>query len=78
MGGTNTSQANGDSTNRPLSSDVAPDQTVTDEIMAGPQANFTLLDQMSEIKKNQSKRVFEYFYHIVIEFLRYIWSNKYG
>jgi hypothetical protein len=29
---------------------------VTEEIKVGPQANFTLLDQMSELKKAQSKR----------------------
>jgi hypothetical protein len=29
---------------------------VTEEIKVGPQANFTLLDQMSELKKAQSNR----------------------
>jgi hypothetical protein len=33
-------------------------QQVTEEITVGPQANFTLLDQMSELKKTQSKKDF--------------------
>lgn len=31
-------------------------QQIPEEITVGPQANFTLLDQASELKKTQSKR----------------------
>lgn len=35
--------------------DGAQAQPVEEEITAGPQANFTLLDQASEMKKNQNQ-----------------------
>ncbi|UJR15219.1 hypothetical protein I4U23_002178 [Adineta vaga] len=54
LGGTNSSHANADGTGRHPSSDETHAQPMQEEITAGPQANFTLLDQMSEIKKNQA------------------------
>ncbi len=56
FGGTNGSHANADGTPHHSSSDGTHIQTVTEEITVGPQANFTLLDQMTEIKKNQRKQ----------------------
>jgi hypothetical protein len=41
----------------PLMSDGEHEQSAVEEITAGPQANFTLLDQMSEIRKKQSTLV---------------------
>ncbi|CAF3634332.1 unnamed protein product [Rotaria sp. Silwood1] len=54
LGGLNVSHINVDNTDHPFSSDTAHTQSVAEEITVGPQANFTLLDQMSEIKKNQN------------------------
>ena len=41
-----------------MSADGHAPEAVPEEITVGPQANFTLLDQMSELKKIQSKFFF--------------------
>lgn len=50
-----------DSHNQSSTGQTGNVQEVPEEFTAGPQANFTLLDQMSELKKNQSemKELFE-------------------
>ncbi len=58
FGVTNASHAHTDNTSHPSSSDGTHVQQITEEITVGPQANFTLLDQMSELKKTQSKKDF--------------------
>lgn len=55
MGGMHGGHGNGDSSKHPSGSD-GNNQAAAEEITVGPQANFTLLDQMSELKKIQSKR----------------------
>ncbi|CAF2632415.1 unnamed protein product [Rotaria sp. Silwood2] len=54
LGGRNASHINADNADHLFSSDTAHTQPVAEEITVGPQANFTLLDQLSEIKKNQN------------------------
>ncbi|CAF1196131.1 unnamed protein product [Rotaria sordida] len=54
LGGINASHLNVDNTDNPFSSDMTHAQPIAEEITVGPQANFTLLDQMSELKKNQN------------------------
>ena len=54
MGGTHDGHGNGDSSKHPSGSD-GNNQGAAEEITVGPQANFTLLDQMSELKKIQSR-----------------------
>ncbi|CAF0764395.1 unnamed protein product [Adineta steineri] len=53
FGGTNSGHTNADGTAHHSSSDGAHTQTIPEEITVGPQANFTLLDQANELKKNQ-------------------------
>jgi hypothetical protein len=57
LGVANGIHSHGDPTKHPPGSDGGQNQTVTEEITVGPQANFTLLDQMSELKKIQSRRM---------------------
>ncbi len=44
-----------DNAGHPLPSDPTNVAPAPEEITVGPQANFTLLDQMNELKKNQGK-----------------------
>jgi hypothetical protein len=55
LGGTNSSHTD-KNTAHPSASDGVHVQQITEEITVGPQANFTLLDQMSELKKTQSRK----------------------
>ncbi|CAF0984427.1 unnamed protein product [Adineta ricciae] len=54
LGGANANHGNADGRAGRLPSDDTQAQSTQEEITVGPQANFTLLDQMSEIKKNQA------------------------
>ena len=58
-----------------MPSDDTQAQSTQEEITVGPQANFTLLDKMSEIKKNQGRILVE---TIEVSFSMKLYYSRHG
>ena len=74
MGVVNANHGNADGRAGRLPSDDPQTQSTQEVITVGPQANFTLLDQMSEIKKNQGRIFVE---TIEVSFSLEIYCSRY-